>query len=97
MFRWLYRRIFNGMMEELQTWLDEPSTQQWLTDQIDAIADRQMQRLYGSIGGQMGSKDALSGTFNAKNIIAQVVASFLAQRFNTPSSNNKVENPFRLG
>ncbi len=86
------------MMEEFQNWLNEKETQEWLAEQIDAIADRQMNRLYGSIGGQLhGSKGGFGGAFDTKNIIAQVVASFLAQRFNMPNANNSSgTNPYKL-
>ena len=53
MFGWLYRRIATQVLAQIEAYLTSEENQQYLTELVDGAVDRQLQRLYGKVGGTM--------------------------------------------
>ncbi len=91
MFNWLYVRIGKAVVGEFEAWMQDPENIKELTKMTDALVDRQMQRLYGSLGGvqqpkslQPGGKMDISslitsrGGLSGKKILGYFLQNFLA-------------------
>lgn len=58
MFDWFYKRIAQATIGGLETFFSNEDNIKQLTDLTDALVDRQMQRVYGKIGGTMKGVNA---------------------------------------
>lgn len=50
-FDWVYRRIAEGVIGEIEAWLQNPDNIKQLTALADALVDREVKRLIGSFAG----------------------------------------------
>lgn len=70
MFGWLWKRIGEAVIGEIEDWLQKPENIEQLTKLADALVDRQMQRLYGKLGGeQKGLVGASEGGLDLGNLV----------------------------
>ena len=87
MLGWLYRRITDGLIENVMDWIESKEGQEYLNEVVDTIVDRQVSRIQGSIGGSLkGSKGG--GGFSSGNIWMALIQAFL----NKQSLNSSVPN-----
>jgi len=69
MLDWLYKKLAKALVNEFEVWIQEPSHIEQITKLADAIFDREMKRLIGSVAGaqkdgadtQQGLQSLLSG------------------------------------
>ena len=96
LFGWAYRRMFDGMVKEFSDWANDKENKKYITELVDSIADREIARLTGSMGGlQKGINAAALAEQGPWGQWMPLVKLFLQQRSNNSSSNNGLgSNPF---
>ena len=96
MFGWLYRKMFDGMVKEFSEWANDKENKKYITEMVDSIADREVARLTGALGGTQKG-------INAQNLEAMgpwgqlmpLIQMFLSQRKNSSSPNSGLlGNPY---
>lgn len=93
---WFYRKMFDGMVKEFSDWANEKENKKYITELVDSIADREIARLTGSIGGAQKALNMQSAEdLGPWGQLMPIIKLFLQQRSNNSSSNNALgSNPF---
>lgn len=87
--------MFDGMLKEFSDWANEKENKKYITDLVDSIADRQMARLTGSLGGTIKAMN--NQPLDGKQMIMQFLGGLLMnkqQGINSSHANVLTENPY---
>lgn len=96
MFGWLYRKMFDGMVKEFSDWANEKENKKYITELVDSIADREVARLTGALGGtQKGLNAEALEAAGPWGQLMPLIKLFMSQRSNNSSPSSELgRNPY---
>jgi len=75
--QWLYKRIFNNIFDQFETFINSKEGKEYINSIIDDIVDRQISRFQGSAGGVMHTPSGVNNQTLIGSILNAIIPNIL--------------------